>query len=1045
MRPELIHILILVLCCASVCAAQLRPTIKLDGQWRLNVPDKQTYDITVPGSWQSQIPDLKEYAGRASYSREVTVPESWRGKRVFVHFGAADYFAEVSVNSEKVGSHEGGYTPFVFEIQDHLRFGQSNDIKVDVIDVGPGESIDGFVFEEIPHGKQSWYGNCSGLWQSVYIEARSTAYVHRIVVDPDIDRSVAHIKLELAGEAKGSVRLAVDAPSGAGHVAPVTLEVGKGELECEVSIPTPALWSPDSPSLYTVRAELVAPDGQVADILTSHFGMRKIEAKDGKILLNNKPIFIAAALDQDFYPITEYAVPSDDYLKDQFLKAKHLGLNMLRCHIKVPDPRYLEWADKLGLMVWYEIPNWANLTTDSKRRGRETLDAMLRRDHNHPSLVIVSIINEAWGVNVHDADHRKWMADTYEHAKSIEPGRLIVDNSACGSNFHVKTDIEDFHTYYQIPDQAPEYCKWIEDFSKHPDWTFAPGSEGQRRGFEPLMLSEFGNWGLPRLSNLHRTYHKDPWWFGTARSLAKSNTYPFGVQERFSEFHLDRVFGTIDKLSDAFQDQEWLSLKFQIEELRRYPSIVGYVITEFTDLHWESNGLLDYCRNPKSFHDLMHTVQDQDIVFAQSDRANCVSGDQCAFRVYVSHFSSLDLTSCKVKYACEKAALRGEIPVGAIAQGDAREIGEIKLTAPDEARPTRMRLTISLVDSGGKALASNYDDITVFPAEQPDMATDVLIASGLDKETARRVREGAHAVICIESADQVPLPLSGLEITGRYVAGRWGSWCNCVTWFKESPAFAGAPVPKTMDSSFESIIPNCAIDGIDASRWDDDVLSGIFVGWVQSHAGIVVQLRCGKGKAILTTLPLVSGSKKDPMARFLLASLARYVASDRCQPKLENSLETIDLDHTFLATAEEKGATWRYTTDQPSAGWEKLDFDDSKWSEGKSGFGTPETPNSHVGTRWDTGDIWLRYSGDLPETVSEAVVRLYHDEDVEVYINGTRIIEFTGFFPSYQNHVLGTDAKAALVRGRNVIAVHCHQTVGGQFVDLGLQYSTKEH
>ena len=891
MIQDAIYGLLSTLCCAQACSAQARPTVSLDGRWLLTVPGKGAYKIEVPGSWQARIPELRDYVGRASYTRDISIPESWKGRRIFLCFGAVDYYADVCVNDHEVGSHEGGYTPFEFDVTEHIRFGQSNSIRVEVADAGPGRPVDGIKFEEIPRGKQSWYGNASGIWQSARLEARPAGHIQRIVADPDIDRSTATVRVELAGPVKGKLRVSIDAPEGAKAAAGVTLDVNPGQerVEYEVELAEAKLWSPECPALYGVRVELV-DGGDVVDSLETRFGMRKIEARDGKILLNNKPIFIAGALDQDFYPITEYTTPSADYLRDQFLKAKRLGLNLLRCHIKVPDPRYLDCADELGLMVWYEIPNWIDLTEDAKRRARETLTDMLRRDHNHPSLVIVSIINEAWGVNVQDESHRKWMAEMYDYAKTLEPYRLIVDNSACGGNFHVKTDIEDFHAYFQIPDQAAQYDEWIEDFSKHPQWTFGGGAK--RRGFEPLVLSEFGNWGLPRLSNLAKVYGgEDPWWFGNRRSPSSQATSPAGVQDRFVEYHLDKAFGTIDEMADAFQDQEWLALKYQIEQLRKRHSIVGYVITEFTDLHWESNGLLDWCRNPKTFYELMHTVQNQDVVLAQPSRSNFASGEDAELRFWVSHFSQVDLYASKVLYRCEGLVDRGEIMLDNIEPGSAREVGRITISAPRVEIPTKMRLQIQLVDRNGRTIASNYADFNVFPESRPTVPRDVIVAKKLDPSMARRILDGASALICTESAEDSPFGKDGLRVVDRNESGRWGAWCNSVIWFRRSAAFGQAPLPKTMDLSFKNMIPNCVIDGVDPKHWESDVLSAIFVGWLHAHAAVIVQAKCGSGKAVLTTLPLLSAADSDPMARYLLGSLAGYAASDECRPVLECTLE----------------------------------------------------------------------------------------------------------------------------------------------------------
>lgn len=862
-----------------------RPTISLDGEWRLTMPDGTDHSVSVPGSYPSQIDGLREYSGWVVYSREIQIPGSWKGSRVFIRFGAVDYFCEVLVNGTRVGEHEGGYTPFEFSIGDCVRYGEPNEISVRVLDVVGKDTVDGFAAEEIPKGKQMWYGNAAGLLQSVWLEARASRYIESVAIDPYIDSPCAVVRVRFNDRVKGVLRVCVDAPTGADAILPAEIAVDADEAALSIPIPHPALWSPDSAALYRASVTLVV-DGEEVDAVEAQFGMRKIEARGGRILLNGEPIFLAGALDQDFYPGTEYVAPSEEYLRDQFLKAKDLGLNCLRIHIKAADPRYLDMADRLGLLVWYEIPNWVTLTEGAKRRAGDTLKAMLARDHNHPSLVIVSIINEAWGVDLSKLDHQEWMAGMYDAAKALEPTRLIVDNSACESNFHVKSDIEDFHGYWQIPDQADEYRRWIADFASHPDWTFTSSSLKQRRGDEPLVLSEFGNWGLPRLSRLRECYGGEPWWLGADYVHTHELTSPHRVEERFHEQGLGRVFGDFDGLADAYQWQEWLALKFQIEEMRKLPSISGYVITEFTDLHWESNGLLDYCRNPKVFHDLMRTVQAQDIVFVSMDRFNWTAGEAVEADVWVSHFSGRDLGGARVEWDLEGAGLAGHVDVGAMARADARVVGKISLSAPAVESPARMRLRLKLIGSSGEAINENYAELAVFPAVSPEMPGDVVVAGALDAGVLRRVSDGASAVICAESPDALAGLAGAVRVVDRHERGRWGAWCNSVIWFADRPAFEGVPMPKTLEFSFEGIVPAHVLEGVPAEHWGIDVLSGIFVGWVHVPAAIAVQVRIGQGRAIITTLPLLSARERDPMARWLLAGLADYVRSNECRPAI---------------------------------------------------------------------------------------------------------------------------------------------------------------
>ncbi len=247
------QVILLVLIVPMICLsagtpliAQDRPTISLDGEWSLAVRGKGVHTVTVPGCWQAQVEELRNYPGPATYTRRVFVPESWRGRRIAVRFGAVDYLADVYINSTKVGSHEGGYLPFEFDIQRYLKLGQENEIAVRVSDAGPQEVVGSVRYNEIPHGKQSAiYGFCSGLWQSACLEARNPEHIDRIVVDPDVDKQVARVRVERVGSTACSVRIRVAAPKGAVAVpeALLQLDPGQHQAEIEVKIASPMLWS----------------------------------------------------------------------------------------------------------------------------------------------------------------------------------------------------------------------------------------------------------------------------------------------------------------------------------------------------------------------------------------------------------------------------------------------------------------------------------------------------------------------------------------------------------------------------------------------------------------------------------------------------------------------------------------------------------------------------------------------------------------------------------------------------------------------------------
>src|SRR2546427_514801 len=215
-----------------------------------------------------------------------------------------------------------------------------------------------------------------------------------------------------------------------------------------------------------------------------------------------------------------------------------------------------------------------------------------------------------------------------------------------GRNFHLRTDIEDFHIYFAIPDHYHKWASWTRDFSTHPSWTFSYHGDAERTGQEPLLVSEFGNWGLPTLKDLLTDYGEEPTWFRTGEDA----TQPHGVQRRFNRFHLDEIFGSYDQFAIATQWHQYAALKYEIEEMRKYRSIAGYVITEFTDLHWEANGLLNIWRRPKVFHHQLAQFQQDDILFAGWQRLNYWEGDLCNVEVWISHFSGRDLRDYVVEW-----------------------------------------------------------------------------------------------------------------------------------------------------------------------------------------------------------------------------------------------------------------------------------------------------------------------------------------------------------------------------------------------------------
>ena len=443
--------------------------MRLESGWELITDPGATWQVAslptsgwrparVGVSWNAQYSDLRDYVGVAWYRTRFAVPASKVPQRVLLRFGAVDYQADVFVNGEAAGSHEGAYTPFTLDVTGRVKPG-TNELVVRVIDppaAGHGRDprFPQFNYDELPRGKQNWYIQNGGLWQPVWLDVRPVLYIDAVRVSSKVSGAI-DVDADIVGtELKRGASLKVDVRDAQGAVVaslPVAAVTGPGVVRVAGTVPAPKLWSPASPTLYTVEASLSGP---VSDRVTDRFGFREFVARDGRFFLNGEPFYMIGALDQDFYPDTIYSTPGKAYLVDMMKKGRSLGLNVLRCHIKVCDPDYLAAADEVGMLVWYEVPSWERWTAASVERGKAIFEAMTTRDWNRPSIVIQTLINEAWGIDMKQAEQRAGLLKWFDESRpKLQPlGRLLVDNSPCCENFHLKSDIDDYH---QVPTRYP--------------------------------------------------------------------------------------------------------------------------------------------------------------------------------------------------------------------------------------------------------------------------------------------------------------------------------------------------------------------------------------------------------------------------------------------------------------------------------------------------------------------------------------------------------------------------------------------------------------
>jgi hypothetical protein len=527
--------------------------------------------------------------------------------------------------------------------------------------------------------------------------------------------------------------------------------------------------------------------------------------------------------------------------------------------------------------------------------------------------VIQSIINESWGADLKQADQRKWLREAYERAKKLTAplARLVVDNSACCDNFHVKTDIEDNHRYNSIPDYHGDFDRWVADFSTHPKWNFSPHGDAERTGKEPLILSEFGNWGLPRLPE------KLPWWFG--RDFAgREVTRPAGVLDRFRRFKFGRLFKDFNTLAEQTQWHQFVSLKHEIEEIRRHATIQGYVITEFTDINWEVNGLMDMWRNPKVYAAELAKIQQPDVILARLAKRNFIVGEQVEIETLLSHYGNTKVDGASVQWSTDSGAKGGFDIDQSIERASVSPLQRISFVAPEVDRPRRERLLLKLRGHDGSVMAENSYDVFVFPKPKSTARSEILfhdpangsarlaqslttagykvttsdkvssravmVSTTLDDKVRRHLESGGRAIILVDSKDALP-DGGPLKVAQRAGSDLDGNWVTNFNWIRPDAApFIDVAVTKLLGFEAAATVPRFVIQGVGGEDYAD-VLSGIFYGWLNNNAALAVQMRAGKGKLFATTFRFDEYGS-DPFAARLFDSIIRYVSSQGFAPRL---------------------------------------------------------------------------------------------------------------------------------------------------------------
>ncbi len=557
----------------------------LNGEWKFTFDDEYkyfrpsqisnwTHKINVPFCPESKASGVEDNSFHTNYwyERDFNLPFDLNGGKVLLRCNAIDYSSKIWVNDCFVGEHEGGYTPIKLDIT-HALTGSSNQ-KLSIWAQDDPHDL------AKPRGKQDWlekphsiwYPRTSGIWQSVWLEFVPNRYIQQIRWTPSFERWEIRFEGFVEGGHCEDLQMKIELSHKGTLLARDIYDVVNCEVHRGIALSDPGiddyrnelLWSPDKPQLIDAKVELLMND-EVVDTVYSYTAMRSVDVNRDRFMLNGRPYYLRLVLDQGYWPDTLITPPSEEAVYKDIMLVKRMGFNGVRKHQKIEDTRFLYWADKLGLLVWEEMPSPYRFTEKTVSRLTKEWIEVMQRDWSHPCIVVWVPFNESWGVPnlVESAPHQSFVQALYHLTKSLDPSRPAIGNDGWEST---DTDIIGIHDYDNNPERLQK--RYGPEVNLNDLFNLRrPGGriltlEGHPHKGQPIMLTEFGGMafqekaesGVPTIWG-YATAH-------TAESFAQNYSCLLAAVHRVSIFS-------------------------------------GFCYTQFTDTFQEANGLLYADRTPK--------------------------------------------------------------------------------------------------------------------------------------------------------------------------------------------------------------------------------------------------------------------------------------------------------------------------------------------------------------------------------------------------------------------------------------------------------------
>lgn len=788
----------------------LAQRLSLDGTWTLHIADKHG-PVTVPGAWEAQgYPDV---AGPAIYTRAFTVPANWEGGRVLIAFGAVSYLAEILVNDQLVGTHQGLWTAFTCDVTEAVRFGAENTITVQVTKAG--DDTDRFPYRETLVGFIPYISSTfGGLWQSVELIGLRGAAFADVRVQPDYEGRAIRVSGRLMGGTE-PIRASVCAPGSDTPCVSVDLHAGEG-FAGVLTLPMEAvrLWSPEDPACYRVVIETVGAHPARAERLV---GLRRLAAIGERLEYNGAPVHLRGVLSWGWQPEARAPLFDDDAVRALFRQVREMGCNLFKLCLYLPPPRFFKIADEEGMWLWLELPMWYQRRTPGfGDQVRIEYADMLAQFGHHPSIVIVSLGCELEG----DMADAALIADLDAAARDHVVGALVCDNSgsgeAYGGQFGDLADFADYHFYCELHQFVPLCDHFRRDWRPHRPWIFGEFCDCDDYR-DPATLAEDGRlpaWRdlLGKDGGIHRWAYRDQ--EPRMAAIRAAGDFPFSDAD----------------LQAGSRATSFVFRKLILERTRARRDIGGYVITGLRDTPIATSGLFDdhgaLKYDPSSFR----TINAPNVLLlerarariwrnggdrpAPLDRFNHRAGAHVSFVVLLGNQDALDVRDLSWSLRANgQTADEGQIHIGrAFASSGPHEIATIEVTLPPGAAGMGA-LHCTLTHAGGEIVnvwsqfwypdfemaGFTFDPALNFGAAFVEAAGPVRVLSRWSDQAARWVAEGGRAIVLEPdggSLPTVPLPF----------------WREAVKLLHPPPALDAFPHAGYADMQFYSLATDRAID-----------------------------------------------------------------------------------------------------------------------------------------------------------------------------------------------------------------------------------------